>query len=154
MKSKKHPVHLPPRDWNYRAPLIFLTVAVNGRRPLLNRDAIHQLLRSLWSDARDWKVGRYVLMPDHVHLFCAPTSLAPQVSLSSWMAYWKRTSTRSWPFSGEKPIWQKDYWDRQLRSVEHYEGKWNYIVQNPVRAGLVQKPDDWPYQGVIENLEA
>jgi putative transposase len=154
VKSRKHPIHLPPRDWNNRAPLIFLTVAVNGRRSLLNRDAIHQLMRSLWLDAKDWKVGRYVLMPDHIHLFCAPVSLVPKVSMASWITYWKRTSSRIWPFPEDKPVWQKDFWDRQLRSLEHYEGKWNYVCQNPARAGLVAKPEDWPYQGVIENLVA
>ncbi|MDX6766998.1 MAG: transposase [Candidatus Methylacidiphilales bacterium] len=134
--------------------MIFLTVAVNGRRPLLNRDTIYQLLKSVWSDAKDWKVGRYVLLPDHVHLFCAPVSMNPILSLPSWITYWKRTSTRRWPYLEEKPVWQREYWDRQLRSVDHYESKWNYVFQNPVRAGLVKEAEDWPYQGVIENLEA
>jgi len=36
--------------------------------------------------------------------------------------------------------------DRLLRSDESLSAKWEYIRQNPVRAGLVADPDEWPYQ--------
>jgi putative transposase len=39
-----------------------------------------------------------------------------------------------------------------LRSSESYSGKWNYVRDNPVRAGLIASADDWPYFGTIEDL--
>jgi hypothetical protein len=39
-----------------------------------------------------------------------------------------------------------------LRSSETYSEKWNYVVENPARAGLVTRADDWPYAGEIEIL--
>jgi hypothetical protein len=43
--------------------------------------------------------------------------------------------------------WQPNCWDTQMRSVEHFRERWEYVRQNPVRAGLVARPDDWPWQG-------
>jgi hypothetical protein len=40
------------------------------------------------------------------------------------------------------------------RHSEGYSGKWEYVRQNPVRAGLVNNADEWPWQGEIRRLEA
>jgi hypothetical protein len=42
--------------------------------------------------------------------------------------------------------WQEGCFDRLLRSDESLSEKWEYLRQNPVRAGLVNDPEDWPYQ--------
>ena len=62
--------------------IVFLTVCIVGRwgphipskdRKLwLACDEAHACLRDVWREAGKWPVGRYVLMPDHAHLFCAP----------------------------------------------------------------------------------
>ena len=51
-----------------------------------------------------------------------------------------------------RSVFQKDCWDRQMRDAEHYERRLEYVRQNPVRAGLVARPEDWPYQGTIHDL--
>jgi putative transposase len=51
------------------------------------------------------------------------------------------------------PIWQRDFWDTQLRRNESYEEKWHYVIENPVRAGFVNNSEDWPYQGEINVLD-
>jgi hypothetical protein len=48
--------------------------------------------------------------------------------------------------------WQPDCWDTQLRSGEHYHEKWEYVRQNPMRAGLANVPEDWPWQGELNVL--
>jgi putative transposase len=53
-------------------------------------------------------------------------------------------------FSGN--IWQKEFFDDVLRSSESYSQKWDYVRENPVRAGLVARVEDWPWQGEIEPL--
>jgi putative transposase len=90
-------------------------------------------------------------MPDHLHLFCAPTALVPQ-TLESWIRFWKSVAARRWPRREEAPIWQRHFWDRQLRRGESYDAKWDYVVANPVRAGLVEQSNDWPYQGELSLL--
>ena len=51
------------------------------------------------------------------------------------------------------PLFQRDCWDRQLRTGESYAQKWMYVRNNPVRKGLVANADDWPYQGRMNILE-
>ena len=38
----------------------------------------------------------------------------------------------------DRPIWQRHFWDTQLRRGESYDQKWDYVMQNPVRAGLAE----------------
>jgi putative transposase len=131
-----------------RSRIIFLTACVRDRRPLLARSEIHRLLVATWRSANDWMVGRYILMPDHLHLFCAPAGLT-SAPLDAWVRFWKSRSSKAWPHVEEKPVWQQGFWDRQLRSGESYGEKWNYVVNNPVRAGLCTSSDRWQFQGEI-----
>jgi hypothetical protein len=50
------------------------------------------------------------------------------------------------------PHWEKDFFDHVMRSEESYEQKWLYVRENPVRAGLVKRWEDWSYQGEIHHL--
>jgi putative transposase len=87
-------------------------------------------------------LGRYVIMPDHIHLFvCGDVEFV----LSKWVAGLKRAISKSLRVSGE--FWQPTFFDHVLRSEESYSEKWEYVCENPVRAGLVKKSNDWPYQG-------
>ncbi len=134
-----------------RSALVFVTVCAAGRRPILARDDVHRLLLESWQAADAWLVGRYVVMPDHVHLFCAPAS-RDAVSLSVWIAFWKSAASRHWPRPEEQPVWQASYWDRQMRAAESYGEKWSYVRANPVRAGLVADADAWPFAGELNEF--
>ncbi len=50
------------------------------------------------------------------------------------------------------PFWQKEFFDHLIRSGESYSEKWEYMRQNPVRAGLVSNADDWKYSGHIHYI--
>ena len=150
-KRRKTPIHLPTFDQGNRSTVVFITVCTRDRRRILADAAVHRVLVNAWESANFWSVGRYVIMPDHVHLFASPSRLPPD-SLQQWMRFWKSTSARNWPLAGERTVWQVHYWDRQLRSGESYSEKWEYVRNNPVRAGLVQKAEEWPYQGELNRL--
>ncbi len=143
--------HLPARDSVGHSIIQFVTVTVAHRRPLLANPESARAIVDAWQKADLWLVGRYLLMPDHLHMFCAP-AIWPPAPLKQWMAYWHAEATRHWPLPSEKPIWQKDFFDRQLRSGERYREKWDYVWLNPVRAGLVSDPGDWPYYGELNVL--
>ena len=49
----------------------------------------------------------------------------------------------------EAPYWQQRFFDHVLRSSESHAQKWRYVKENPVRAGLVTRSEEWPYQGEI-----
>lgn len=122
---------------------------------VLNNTEAHSILQTLWHDStkhNGWCVGRYVIMPDHVHLFVMPAE--KPVALHKWVSIWKSMSARliTVKTEAQAPIWQRDYFDRYLRTAESYSAKWDYICNNPVRAKLVRNPEDWPFQGVINEL--
>lgn len=144
--------HHPAAPRFNQSIIIFVTMCTKNRRRLLTQDYAHEIIRSSWRDADAWLVGRYVLMPDHIHLFCAPATY-PATPLRQWMFRWRAAVTRNWPRPAEKPIWQKDFFDRQLRSGESYSEKWTYVWNNPVRAGLAKYPEEWRCQGDLNYLE-
>jgi putative transposase len=73
-QRRKHPAHgvLVSMD---SPNIVFLTVCTKDRAAWLASDAAHAALLEAWREADAWWVGRYVLMPEHLHLFCAPVNL-------------------------------------------------------------------------------
>ena len=149
--GRKHPPHFPVTERHNTPIIVFLTVCTKDRQEILANDECHQLLRAAWQTQPTWLVGRYVIMPDHVHLFCAPGSIYLE-PMTKWVAFWKSFVARGWPERSHAPIWQRHFWDTQLRRSENYDEKWDYVLENPVRAGLVKTTDDWPYQGELNVL--
>jgi len=125
--------------------IVFLTVCTKARRPWLATNFNHELLCSLWQESTSWLVGRYVLMPDHMHLFVSPGH--PSLPLSNWVAYWKSSFTKK--TGRDHQQWQHGYWDRRLRRDESYAAKWEYVVNNPLRHGLATNVKEWSFQGEI-----
>jgi len=150
--GRKRLPHLPSLELSNQTIIQYVSCNVDGRRPLLANPEIHQLLIEAWRKADQWLVGRYVILPDHLHFFCAPAHV-PITPLKRWMEFWRAEATRCWTRAGGKPIWQKDFFDRQLRSGESYHQKWLYIVENPVKAGLVARWEGRPYQGELNLLQ-
>lgn len=151
-RHRNAPIHLPLIEFHNRSPVVFVTVCSARRRPLFARTEIDALLVAGWRAANHWQVGHYTILPDHIHFFCAPV-LTEASSLTDWIKFWKTYVARRWPHSAEQPIWQPGFWDRQLRSVDSYGNKWDYVRHNPVRHSLVARPEDWPYQGELNVLE-
>ena len=149
------PIHLQrlAHVWQ-KQPLYFITTCVAGRRPLLASIRAHVILREEWqgmSGRNGWLVGRYVVMPDHVHFFVTPKP-GVERSLSWAIGAWKEWTAKYFlAASGEiAPFWQEEFFDHVLRSKESYSEKWEYVRQNPVRAGLVCTAEDWPYAGWVD----
>jgi REP element-mobilizing transposase RayT len=148
--GRRHPVHKPIFNHGNQTPITFVTVNTHQRKSILAKRDTAETIVAAWKAAETWLVGKYVIMPDHVHLFCAPRDVV--VELKRWVKFWKSTVSRYWPRPEEQPIWQLDFWDTQLRRGESYSQKWDYVWRNPVRKGLVQNPEDWPYAGEINPL--
>jgi len=149
--GRQHLPHLSPLEFANQSTVIFITMCVEKRRPLLARAEIVALLLGCWRVADHWLVGSWVAMPDHLQLFCTPAA-APATPVASWARFWRKDVTRRWPYRNEKPIWQSDFFDRRLRSGESYHQKWLYLWENPIKAGIVARPEDWPYQGEMNEL--
>jgi len=136
-------------------PRYFITTCLHDRRKLLAQEAVHEILCRHWAKSLGlygWAIGSYVIMPDHVHFFC--TDAAGTTPLSRLVGAWKQWSAKEICriFEIEAPLWQKEFFDHLIRSGESYSEKWDYVRQNPVRAGLVARADDWNYSGHIDYL--
>jgi putative transposase len=130
----------------YDPPIYFVTFCTAERRNLLANELVHSKLETYGKNGVTcgYALGRHVIMPDHIHLFVRGTD---DFGLGSWIAGLKRVVAAA--VTGGRGIWQRGFFDHLIRNSESYSEKWNYVRENPVRAGLVTNADDWPFQGEI-----
>jgi putative transposase len=148
----------PPRLDNvfqrYDPPLYFVTLCSNARRHFFANDVFHDAFRQFALRGyveKQIAIGRYVLMPDHVHLFVRGGF---EFRLSQWVRIFKRALSKTLAELGHAPEhWQRGFFDHLIRSAESYDQKWTYVSENPARAGLIANPEDWPWQGEIVHID-
>ena len=95
----------------------------------------------------------WVLMPDHCHLL---VRLGEDRSLGRLMQRVKSATSRNARLAepDEPPLWQAGYHDRALRSDDDIATAALYLLHNPVRAGLVERVEDYPYLSCVWGRES
>ena len=146
--NRKHPVHIQPVIKHNMPVILFITVCSKDKQNIFNNDKFHATAIKSWKEANAWKVGYYIIMPNHIHFFCTPNS-SPIYNLKLWIKYWKRIVTQNYDINIH--LWEKDFWDTQMRSSDHYLEKLNYARNNPIAKGLINNCDEWIYQGYIHH---
>ncbi len=121
---RRRPAHPPPVSLHNRPIILHLSVSTAVRKDVLASAEVHAALRNAWWQAQQWCVGYYLIMPDHVHLFCAPGVHDPE-PVKAWAKYWKRLTVQA--LAHLKGAWQSDCWDTQMRDQEHYGRKLEYV---------------------------
>lgn len=95
-------------------------------------------------DGEKYRLLHWVLMSNHVHVLLIPMN---GYSLSSIMhslkSYTSNQANRILGRTGS--FWSVEYFDRYIRNSEHYVSTVRYIHNNPVKAGLCVKPEDWEF---------
>jgi len=141
--GRKRLVHELPPDLssNPELEVYFITICCTprGLNQLAHDDVWEQIRETLHHrHAEGLLVVKMTLaMPDHLHgLFSFPAG-----AMTSRMAAFK-----SWTAKRTGVCWQRDFFDHRIRSWEDGIEKLGYIMQNPVRAGLVTRAEDWPFQ--------
>ena len=138
---------------------VFVTVCTEERRQWLAQDSVQRTLHDIWQNtATAWLVSDYLLMPDHLHLFCAPNDL--KFTIERWLGFWKDRLAKSLKCHGGAAAppyqvigkFQAGGFHHRLRDGESYAQKWQYVRENPVRDGLVARPEDWPYFGRVHEI--
>ena len=152
VKCKRHLPRLHHVWTQY--PIYFVTSCTFGRRTLLADPVVHRILLDEWRvmhARRGWSVGRYVIMPDHVHFFVAPVG-DRAVTLGGAVGPWKTWTSHALrrALKLEGAVWERQFFDHLLRSDESRAEKWHYVRENPVRAGLVTDASAWPYAGAVD----
>jgi REP element-mobilizing transposase RayT len=136
------------------SPLYFVTFCTHERQRFLAKNEVHNAFVVFAKRATDnfnVAVGRYVIMPDHVHFFLRGSD---NFRLGAWIGGLKQALAKAAMLSRRNgQIWEEGFFDHILRSNESYAQKWNYVRENPVRAGLVKSAAEWPYQGEIVYID-
>lgn len=95
-------------------------------------------------DQKRYVLHAWVIMPNHVHaLVTALEGRYLSGILHSWKSFTATSANRYLGRRGE--FWQADYFDRVMRDEAHFAATMDYIHWNPVKAGLCNKPEDWPW---------
>lgn len=122
----------------------FVTSNSVGRKPFFRHERWANLLIETLFDYRPerYLLHAFVLMPDHFHLIITPHAsleLAVQC-LKGGFSFQARRELR---WKGE--IWVASFADHRIRDDEDYETHLAYIAHNPLKAGLAERPEDYPY---------
>ncbi|RYG65331.1 transposase [bacterium] len=100
-------------------------------------------------DANGSPVYAYVVMPNHVHLLFQPAETSDLGGLlRNLKGFTARAINNALNRSG--PFWAKDYYDRFIRTPEHFVDCREYIHMNPVKAKLCSRPEEWLWSSASE----
>jgi putative transposase len=125
--------------------LHFVTFSCHHRDPLLANSHARDVFEQTLERARRWYgffVSGYVVMPEHVHLLISEPERA---SLSLALQMLKQITAHQLRPPEGSPFWQPRYYDFNVWSEDKRIEKLRYIHRNPVKRGLVERPEDWPW---------
>jgi REP element-mobilizing transposase RayT len=112
----------------------------------LRRPEIARLVEGalLFFDGSRYRLLCWVLMPNHVHLLVETREGHPLPGLvQSWKSFTAKQANALLGRSGG--FWARDDFDRYIRDDAHLAAVVRYVETNPVKAGLVERPEDWPW---------
>jgi putative transposase len=124
--------------------LHFVTFSCFRRLPLLEAPGARETVEAVLEQVRarhQARVYGYVLMPEHVHLLI---NEPPRILLAQFLKAVKQVTSRKLRGPREK-FWQDRYYDSNVRGEEARSEVVRYIHRNPVKRGLVGRPEDWPW---------
>lgn len=136
----------------------FFTVVTWQRQPILTDDRVRTALREaikITRAQRPSQIDAWVLLPDHLHCVWTLPDRDSDFSIrwatikrhvSSVSSAWRSPElTESQRKRRESALWQRRFWEHQIRDDEGFGRHLDYIHWNPVKHGLVNAVADWPY---------
>ena len=133
------------RRFQHTHNLHHITFACFHHQPLLGSEPARDLVVQTLERVRRWYgfyINAYVVMPDHVHLLISEPERG---SLAIAIQMLKQIVSRTLERQRDLPLWQRRYYDFNVWSAGKFDEKMRYIHENPVRAGLVRKPEEWKW---------
>jgi len=166
-RMPRRPHRLPNETYAATDCEFFFTLCARERGHPFTDDGLARAIIEalLWRRARhQWRLFGYCLMPDHLHFVLRlPDSDTPRVnggvrgflaeSVLEHLRDFKKYTTHLWHLQrdGTGPLWQKSSYDRVIRHNDSVDAAVAYVLENPVRKGLVERWEDYPYAGVVDD---
>ena len=154
-KWKDELTHLPEEERNQQLHKLVARYEDTGMgachlRDPQNAETVVAALKHF--DPTRYHLLEWCIMPNHVHMLidCRDTCTLEQI-IRSWKNYTAREINARLGQSGQ--FWELDYYDRVIRDDDHLARARRYIHMNPVKAGLCEKPEDWPFSSAARSEE-
>jgi REP element-mobilizing transposase RayT len=113
---------------------------------LLKNPVVAEMVQNtlLEGDGNDYQIFSWVVMPNHIHSLLRRFE---DLELESIMRNFKSSTAHKANnvLGRDGQFWMKDYFDRYIRNEVHFQNTVRYIENNPVKAGLCARPEDWPF---------
>jgi putative transposase len=125
-----------------RPGTFFITTATYNRRRLFQASANAELFLETLQHYRrlgHYKLHAFVVMPDHVHLILTPQD----ITLERAVGFIKGGFSHR--LASKVPVWRRGFTDHRIRDVADMEARRAYLHMNPVRGGLVESAEHYPY---------
>jgi len=136
----------------------FFTVVTHGRKRILCHEVNIRLIKEAFQyviNRHTFRVDAFVLLPDHIHcIWTLPYSdndfplrwrLIKSYFSRQCQDEYKGFISASKLRKGEQAVWQRRFWEHQIRDEQDFARHVEYIHYNPVKHGLVKSPRDWAY---------
>ena len=139
------------RGFDYHIPHAYhLTWGTADKNPLLSDPSlVVPLIEELECETsgEGFLLYAYCFMPDHVHLLLFPEGVQDVVSFIQ--SYKSKTTRIYWKTGKKGRLWQHGFYDRILRQEENIKQVARYILDNPVRKGLIDDVHEYPFSGSL-----
>ena len=145
---------LDPDLYRQANRVTFITIcACRGHAPF-TKDALNRMIVNTLREEQERQncaVFTYCLMPNHLHYLVSPKQ--DGISILIFTDQFKgKTTNRSWQQGWRGRLWQPRSYDHIVRAEEDLRAIAKYILNNPVRQGLVTRPEDWLWSGHLMPL--
>jgi len=142
----------------------FLTMTTYGRNPILIEN-IELLRKSFWVSKQnyDYEVDAIVVLPDHIHMILTLDNAKnyPKIIRSIKQYFSKRCDKKYYVYypqsksreaEGYFPIWQKRFFEHTIRNEKDLAMILEYMLNNPIKHGLIENKNDWKYSSFYKRL--
>ncbi len=128
---------------------IHLTLCADSSSPFANDDIAAMVCENVefYSRKLGYRLYGFTLMPDHLHVLFSPADSGRP--LKDWLRDFKSYTSHRFRKQTGRQLWQESAYDHVCRAEETAERVLAYIIENPVRAGLVERWRDWPWTRVF-----
>ena len=157
--GKRRSLRLRGFDYHTPRPYHLTWGTVHRKAALNNRELVVSLMESLEAEANDagMLVYAYCFMPEHIHLLLSPEGMSSEGVPSERgkdvvqfvQAYKSKTTRLFWRMGNREKLWQHGFYDHILRQEENIKQIARYILDNPVRRGLVDDFLEYPFSGSL-----
>ena len=160
---KRKQIHLKEFDYSSHEDIFFLTICTANKQDYFSDPRISKIIIDELEHRRankEIKLFCYCIMPDHLHLllslnenYIKKEGAFGERTLQDWVSAFKRYTAR---IAGQMPdiklLWQSNFYDHVVRKDESLLEICSYILNNPVRKGMVSNWEEYPYSQIVDSL--